>query len=301
MSSISTWPQSLLFELSGLQILKIRPRNRDRLLPHMKLHSPSLLALPRSLTDLELGFKEAICDEDLLALPQTLTRLWLPWNTRISPSGLVHLPPQLETLSLERNLLISDASMLPRQLLHYAFNPRALAPTASTANNLPLRLIRLSTGLEIDQENENPWELCHLSLLASHSSLIRLDLLIDTPKTFTLHTDFPPNLEALVLRGFDIKLPGALVAQLPRGLLELRITASKANACSFDWEDAVFGDLPRGLTTLQISRRYEPSLMHSAITAQPSLDLIQGLPPKLRSLSLPWVFVEPSRSQDWID
>ena len=258
---ISRWPRLLLGKLSGLRSLHISPSSPARLLPLLKPDLHNIFSLSRLLTDLELGFVEALGDDSILHLPASLTRLWLPFNTRISHQGLAKLPKGLLALNLHRNRLVTDANLLPRQICHYVGHPSVMTPCLSTFKGLPpfldrLELIRPGAD-DREKGTATPWTVFDISSLnAPYLRHLHLEVVADlsissNDREKTHKWSFPPLLETLRLSGGGCSnLVHPCIPALPSSLTKLKMTSN--TTVSLDWTDEDMALLPRTLKHLEL-------------------------------------------------
>lgn len=256
---IHRWPRLLVQELKGLRSFRLSPSNPDRLLPLLKPSHDDIASLSRFLTDIELGFVEALSDESVPHFPSSLTRLSLPFNRRISAKGLAKLPESLSALNLQRSMLITQASELPRQLSVFVGNSAAFKPESSWTGLPPLlehlELVNpkhaLSTWTVFDISKLEAPYLRHLLLPVR---IVRDSVAIERDHVWK----FPPCLETLALYHTGCSnFTHRAVSSLPPTLTSLRLSTPRF--LILDWTNDTIALLPRSLLRLNIKAYPENS------------------------------------------
>jgi Leucine-rich repeat (LRR) protein len=285
----SSWPSWWLPKLQGLTVFHLNPRNPSCLLPKLKPTSLDISQLPRSLLDLELGFVEAISDEDLILLPPGLTRLWLPYNTRISHSGLASLPKSLTILNLERNQIITDTKFIPSSISQFIGNAVALLPIQEVFQGLPIHLSKLKL---VDPGKTLPG-LGNISvdIFAKMVDLRSLSLTVPSVMDlFFSNLALPPYLEKLKLFGDGCAIPPEFLPKLPPTLTVLSMRPEIS--CELIWEDEQVPLLPSGLINLE----FLPRNMHISTDCSTRLTTASFslLPRSLTAFRIIWVRPHPT-------
>jgi hypothetical protein len=184
----SIFPVSIISSLRGLTTLHFTIMSDPLPRPGRHLTVPQMASLPRSLTDLELGFNDCLNNLHAAHLPPLLTRLILPFNRSITNDGLLLLPTSIIELDLSEN-------------------------THVTTHNIPPNVTSLTASIHLSLGDTLPSNLVtlHITKKGLYFNL--------SPESFPL---LPPSLTQLKLSNFFEFVPSPLF--FPQNLLELDLS-----------------------------------------------------------------------------
>jgi hypothetical protein len=286
---VTKWPRWLLSLLQGLSILEISPYHPEVILPTLRPLLQDIMALPKSLTNLELNFAGCIRDEFIPHLPPGLTRLSLPRNRSITHDGLQMLNRNIINLNLGSNLIISDPSRLPPGLASYTGSCNAILPKSVVIDSFPSELIELKL-LQVNKM-KSAWLPEHLHFFAHHSCLLSISIAyivhIETEAVIVpMALSLPPQLTSLELIGNPV-IPPTCLSSLPRSLLKLRLLFLNGFKVNLEWPNDMIATLPRNLTHLEVMPQWnEFGSRKAACSSLLTPECLMNIPSEIRTLRL---------------